>query len=476
MAAAILLGLTAVAAQAADKKQPQPLEKGLAGTWYGPLDIGAMELRLGVVITAAPDGTYSGVLDSLDQNAKDIPMDEVTLDGRVVTFAIKPLTITYEGTLSTDGQSIEGSFKQSGSVLPLTLQRTEKRVENSRPQHPEKPYPYVEEQVTYPNNAGGVRLAGTFTKPGGGGPFPAVLLITGSGPQDRDETLMGHKPFLVLADHLTRKGVAVLRLDDRGVGGSTGKLADATIDDLAADVLAGVAYLKGRADVRPDRIGLIGHSQGGMVAPLAASRSKDVAFIVLLAAPGVTGEDVLLQQIGLVLRAEQEVPEAELAKARQRVRKVFAIVKEVENGEAIQKKLLQLERDEVARLAEQEKEEYERLKGQMAALVKMLATPWFRSFLRYDPRPTLVRVTCPVLALNGERDVQVAAKENLDSIAKALEAGGNKDVAVKELAGLNHLFQHSKTGAVSEYGRLQETFAPQALQEISDWILKRVPR
>jgi fermentation-respiration switch protein FrsA (DUF1100 family) len=211
-----------------------------------------------------------------------------------------------------------------------------------------------------------------------------------------------------------------------------------------------------------------------MVAPLVASQSRDVAFIVLLAAPGVTGEEVLQQQLGLVLKAVQGASEAEIAEARQRQRKVFAIVKEEGNREAIQKRLLELERDEVAKLSAQEREEYEKVKAQAPAQLQMLLTPWFRSFLRYDPRPALLNVRCPLLALNGEKDVQVAPKENLGAIADALREGGNKDVTVKELAGLNHLFQHSETGALSEYGRIEETFAPQALEAISHWLLKRV--
>lgn len=473
LVSAIMLSLGVVAGRAADK--PRAPEKGLAGFWYGPLKAGVIELRFGVVITDKPDGTLSGVLDSLDEGVKDIPMDEVSLKDKTVRFAIKPLTIVYEGTLSEDGGSIAGDFKQSGAVLPLTLQRTEKRVENNRPQHPKKPYPYVEEEVGYESHSG-IKLAGTFTRPKGDGPFPAVLLITGSGAQDRDETILGHKPFLVLADHLTRKGVAVLRLDDRGVGGSTGVLMDATTDDLAGDVLAGVEYLKRRKDVRAGQIGLIGHSEGGMVAPLAASRSNDVAFIVLLAAPGLPGDEVLVQQLGLVLKAEKDVSEEDLAKAHERQRRLLAIVKEGRDAEAIQRSLLQLEKEELASLSDEQRKEYESLKGQAAAQVQKLWTPWFRSFVRYDPRPALASMKGPVLALNGEKDVQVAPKENLGAIERALREAGNRDVIVKELPGLNHLFQRSKTGALSEYGRIEETFAPQALEEISDWLLKRVAK
>jgi pimeloyl-ACP methyl ester carboxylesterase len=462
--AAALLSLGAAAGEASDK--------GAEGFWYGPLKAGPVELRLGFVIGKGADGSLRGVMDSLDEGATDIPMDEVKVADKTVAFTIKPLTITYKGTLSADGQSIAGTYTQGGASFPFTLARANKRVENARPQHPKKPYPYVEEEVSY--KSGAITFAGTFTKPKGDGPFPAALLITGSGAQDRDETILGHKLFLVLADHLTRKGIAVLRVDDRGVGGSTGVLIEAGIEEQADDVLAGVAYLKGRKDVRADRIGLIGHSEGGFVAPLAASRSKDVAFIVLLAAPGVTGEEVLLRQMEDAAKARQTATAAELAEARDRQRRVFAIVKEGPDAETIRKRLLQLEREEVAKLSDAERKEYEGVKAQAEMQMAMSLTPWFRSFVRYDPQPVLAKVAVPVLALNGDKDVQVAVKENLGAIAKALRQGGNADVTVKELAGLNHLFQHSETGAIAEYGKLQETFAPQALEEISSWLLTRV--
>ncbi len=470
-AAAFALALAAVPVRAADK----PAEKGPAGFWLGTLKVGAVELRLGLVIEAKGDD-LTGKMDSLDQGAKDIPLDEVTFKDGKFAFAAKKLTMTYEGTLSDDGQSIKGDFTQGALKLPLTFKRTETRTALARPQEPKRPYPYVEEEVSYENAKAGVKFAGTFTKPKGDGPFPAVLLITGSGPQDRDESLMGHKPFLVLADHLTRKGVAVLRVDDRGVGGTTGDLMKSTEDDLAEDVLAGVAYLKGRKDVRPDAIGLVGHSEGGILGPMAASRSKDVAFVVMLAGTGLPGDEVMALQLGLVMKAEKNSSDEEVAKLREKQKKVFALVREEKDPDALAKKLEEFEKEEVAKMTEEEKKEYEKMKGLAATQAKMVTSPWFRSFLLYDPRPVLAKVTCPVLALNGGNDVQVAAKENLAAVEKALKEGGNKDVTVKELAGLNHLFQHSKTGAVSEYGKIDETFAPEALEEISDWILKRTKR
>jgi pimeloyl-ACP methyl ester carboxylesterase len=465
LVATALLGLAAAAAEASDK--------GAEGFWYGPLKAGAVELRLGFVIDNGVDGRLRGVMDSLDEGAT-IPMDEVKVADKTVAFTIKPFMITYKGALSADGQSISGTYEQRGISLPFTLRRADKRVTNFRPQHPKKPYPYAEEEVSY--KSGAITLAGTLTKPSGDGPFPTVLLITGSGAQDRDETMLGHKWFLVLADHLTRNGIAVLRVDDRGVGGSTGVLIEAGIEEQADDVLAGVAYLKGRKDIRADRIGLIGHSEGGMVAPLAASRSKDVAFIVLLGAPGVTGEEVLVRQFADLVKAQKQVTEEDLAKVLDRQRRSLAIVKEGPDAATIRKRLQQLLTDVEATLPDAERKEFDAVKAQAAAQVEVAVTPWYRSFVRYNPHAVLAKVACPVLALNGSTDVQVAAKENLGAIGKALREGGNADVTVKELAGLNHLFQHSETGAIAEYGQIQETFAPQALAEISTWLLPRVGR
>jgi hypothetical protein len=461
---AVLIGLAAIAAAAG--------EVGVEGFWYGPLKAGPVELRLGLSIAKSADGTLRGAMDSLDEGVLDVPMDEVRIADRAVSFTIKRLAISYQGTLSTDGQTLTGIFTQGSAALPFTLQRTDKRVGMGRPQHPKRPYPYIEEAVSY--QSGPTRLAGTLTRPQGDGPFPVVLLITGSGPQDRDETIMGHKPFLVLADHLTRKGIAVLRVDDRGVGGSSGLAVEAGIEEQADDVLAGIAYLKNRKDIRADRIGLIGHSEGGMVAPLAATRSKDVAFIVLLAAPGVTGEEVLLRQFEDAAKANPKLTADDLAKARDRQRRGFAILRDGSDVATMRKRLLQQEAEEVAKLSDADRRAYEASKAQAIQQLEISLTPWFRSFARYDSAAVLARVAVPVLALNGDKDRQVAAPDNPDAIAKALRDGGNKDATVKTLAGLNHLFQHSTTGAIAEYGRIEETFAPQALEEVSAWLLARV--
>jgi pimeloyl-ACP methyl ester carboxylesterase len=338
-----------------------------------------------------------------------------------------------------------------------------------RPQEPKPPYPYASEDVTYSNPAAGVTLAGTLTLPAGDGPHPVVLLISGSGPQDRDEFLMRHRPFLVLADHLTRKGIAVLRVDDRGVGKSTGTFATATTEDFATDVLAGVAYLKTRREIDPKRIGLIGHSEGGYVAPMVATRSPDVAFIVLLAGPGVPIAVLLREQARLLLEAGGADP-AFIERNERAQERMFEIVRR-ESDPAAAAPELKAEVD--ALLAELPPEQRDAARPSAEGSVTLVNSPWFRYLLTYDPARTLRRVKVPVLALNGELDLQVPPAQNLPAIEKALHQGENEDVETAVLPKLNHLFQTATTGSVAEYGTIEETMSSLALDKITTWILVR---
>jgi pimeloyl-ACP methyl ester carboxylesterase len=302
------------------------------------------------------------------------------------------------------------------------------------------------------------------------------MLITGSGQQDRDEEVLGHRPFLLIADYLTRRGIVVLRVDDRGVGKTTGgKLAEATTEDFMEDALACIAFLRGRKEIAAKQIGLIGHSEGGLIAPMAAVRSPDVAFIVLLAGPGLPGDEINLLQGELELKAAKAPKEA--FESQRRLQKgMIAVLKAEKNAAVAQKKIIEFLEREMARLPEKEKEEAAKQMGALAGQLKQLTSPWFRFFISYDPRPTLQKVNCPVLALNGERDMQVPPKENLPEIEKALRAGGNKDFTTKELPKLNHLFQHCQTGTVEEYTKIEETFDPKTLELIGDWIGARTKR
>lgn len=453
---------------------PAAADKGLEGIWQGTLEAGGAKVRL-VFHISKKDGKRLATLDSPDQGVKGIPLDEVEdKDGRV-RLGLKKGGFAFEGKLKPDGSALEGDWKQAGKSFPLTLRRVEKAPEVARPQHPKKPYPYQEEEVAFENKKAGVKFAAALTLPRGRGPCPAVVLISGSGAHDRDETIFGHKPFLVLADHLTRRGVAVLRCDDRGVGRSTGKKMQATTADLAGDALAAVAYLKGRKEIDPKWIGLIGHSEGGLIAPLAASQSADVAFIVLLAGPGLPGEEILYLQGQAVLKA-QGAPAKVLAEQRALQEIIFAAVRKEQDNDKVKKLIDEGLKKRLEKKAAEERKELEKQKSLVEAQLRLVLTPWFRYFLTYDPRPALRKVRVPVLALIGEKDVQVPPKENIKAITAALAEGGNQDCTVKELASLNHLFQTCKTGSLAEYGRSEETFAPSALKLISDWILKRAGR
>lgn len=456
---------------AADEPLPAAADR-LAGNWQGALKVGAVELRLvlKIVKDAKQPGGFKATLDSVDQGAKDIPIDTVTLNDAQVKLASKLIKAAFEGTLSEDGQELVGQWKQNGS-LPLTFQRVEKPFELVRPQEPKKPYPYREDEVAYENRGANIKLAGTLTLPKSEWPTPAVILLSGSGPQDRNESLMGHKPFLVLADALTRRGIAVLRVDDRGVGGSTGSTSAATTEDFAADALAGVAYLKTRKEIDPAKIGLAGHSEGGMVAALAASRSPDVAFIIMLAGTGVPGEEILYRQGQLIAKAGG-ADAAKLALQRDVQQRMFEALKTEKDLAAAEKRLQEIADESLAKLSEDDAGK-ESAAAQARAQVKSVLSPWFRYFLTYDPRPALRKVSCPVLALNGERDLQVDPKQNLPEIEAALKEGGNRDCTCRTMIGLNHLFQLCRTGSPSEYAKIEETFAPEALELIGDWILER---
>jgi len=411
------------------------------GIWQGALSVGQAKLRLVLKISVSEDGTLKGALDSPDQGVSDIPASGVQISGDSVVVMIASIHGTYEGVLGSGKDSLHGTWKQGGMSFPLSLARSKSVPEIRRPQIPAKPYPYGEEEVSYENKAAGVRLTGTLTLPretgpeGLKGPFPAVILITGSGPQDRDESLFGHKPFLVLADYLTRRGIAVLRVDDRGIGGSTGSVLQATTADFAGDVLAGVGFLKQRADIDKTRIGLIGHSEGGIVAPLVAAESPDVAFMVLMAGTGLTGEEILVLQTGLIARAAGTTEE-EIGKTLARNQQLYTILKSEQDSTSRSEKLTAYLRSTWDEWGTEYQKQGMEMEKAITPQVRQMTSPWFRFFLTFDPRATLKKVRCPVLAINGENDLQVPPAENLREISKALRDGGNTRVTIKELPGI----------------------------------------
>lgn len=444
---------------------------GPAGTWSG--SISAPVTPLAVVVTLRQNGgAWTGTMDIPAQGGKGLALGDIVVDGAAVSFRLlagagNP---TIKGRLSEDGNRISGTFTQGGASFPVELVRgaaAAPRAPN-RPQEPKRPFPYKEEAVTLRNESAQVRLGGTLTLPTGSGPFPAVVLITGSGAQDRDETIAGHKPFLVLSDHLTRNGVAVLRVDDRGIGESEFGSLSATSKDFAGDALAGVRYLKGRSDVDPKRVGLIGHSEGGNIAAIAAADSTDVGFIVMLAGAGLPGDQILYLQAAALARS-QGASEDVVAWDRSIREMVYGVIKSETDGRP----------DDGRRKALIEKAPPSPggspTSGRELATVlfKGSSGSWFRFFLTYDPAPTLRRVRVPVLAVIGEHDVQVPPRENLPAIRDALQAGGNRDHTVTSLPRLNHLFQTSTTGSPAEYATIEETLAPSALALVTDWIRAR---
>jgi pimeloyl-ACP methyl ester carboxylesterase len=447
--------------------------KGLAGVWQGSLKVSVIELRLVIKISKSGDGKLAGTLDSVDQGAKDMPIDSIDYKDNAVHLELKKIGGTYDGKMSEDGSEITGDWKQGGQTLPLVFKRLEKAPELGRLQEPKKPYPYREQEAEFENKKAGIKLGGTLTLPRARGPFPAVLLITGSGAQDRDEAIMGHRPFFVLADHLTRRGIAVLRVDDRGVGKSTGDFSQATTEDFVEDALAGFEFLKRHGEVDAKRIGLIGHSEGGIVAPLVAVKSPEVAFIVLMAGVGVPMDELLVRQ-GADIARVMGAQEAMITKSSETQKRTFQIIREEADAAVAEKRIRELVSEQLAELTDDQKKALGISDAMIAGQVRMATSPWFRWLLAYDPGPTLMKVKCPVLAINGEKDIQVAAKENLSAIRAALEAGKNKDFEAVELPGLNHLFQTCRTGAVAEYGQIEETIAPAALEKMSTWILKHV--
>lgn len=442
----------------------------ITGQWNGALKVQGIQLRLVFNITKTETG-YSATMDSPDQGAFGIPATATSFEDDKLKISITNANILYEGTLGDD-KIIIGVFNQGGQSFPMNLSREE--IANSkRPQEPKKPFPYRSEEIIFENKQAEILLAGTLTMPAEDGTYPAVVLISGSGPQNRDEELFGHKPFLVLSDYLTRNGIAVLRFDDRGTAASTGDFSSATSVDFATDVASAVQYLQSRPEIDTSKIGLIGHSEGGIIAPMVAGDSDDIDFIVMLAGTGIRGDKLLLAQQALIGAASGMSPN-QLAENEMLSKKVFEIILK-EQGEEEMKGEIRNHNTQVFRNIPAENlprgmTEDEFVNAQMA----QMTSPWMQYFIRYDPAPALEKVSCPVLAINGAKDLQVPAKENLEAIKAALAKGGNTNVTTVELPGLNHLFQEAETGMLGEYAEIEQTFSPKAMEVVLDWIKERV--
>jgi len=438
-------------------------ENAVEGLWEGRLKYPGFESRVVFVVTSLPDGTFRANLLRPDESDEEIAVSRTAIMDRRVRFQVDSVSGYFEGELDPQGKRIEGKWNQGRWSQPLILKKVPEIVRLQRPQTPVPPYPYDQQEVTFVNPEDDAQLVGTLTLPRTGGPFPAVMLIPGGGAHDRDYSILRHQPFLVLADYLSRQGIAVLRFDERGVGESTGDRSQATSADYAEDVLSGVATLRGHGQIDPNRIGLIGHSEGGTIAAIAAAQDPDVALIVMLASPGLSGKEYNLQFEESTARSMGQSEEA-IAARRSFQERILNVVIEEEDPAVAEARLRNLYRELSPSMPE----------ANLQAGIKRLLSPWFRFSIAHDPGATLKTVRCPVLAIIGSKDVQVPPEGNLEAIQHALQAAGNESYRVEELPDLNHFLQTAPTGSPAEYGKIEETISPAALELIGTWILEQV--
>jgi hypothetical protein len=443
----------------------------ITGDWFGILDPKGMQLN--VVFHISREGeSLKAKMDSPDQKAFGLQVDEVTFANNELLLKANSLGVTYTGVRNNTNDTVNGTFEQGGAKLNLVLTRSQpEKKEVSRLQDP-KEFPYYTEDVIINNSKANIELAGTLTLPPDKKVDKIVILISGSGPQNRNEEVFNHRPFLVLADWLTRQGIGVLRYDDRGVGKSTGNFGDASSVDFADDTEAAVNYLLSRSDLKDASIGLIGHSEGGMIAPMVAARNPNVAFIVLLAGPGVPINQLLIRQTRDI-SALEKIPEKLTDLNVETFEKTLSFLNQNKNMDEEQMvegltKILKVQYEKYPESSSEKSYTEEQIKTE----AKHQSSKWFRYFASYEPAKYLEKVTCPVLAVNGTLDCQVEYSGNLEAIKLALEKANNKNSEILPLEGLNHLFQKANTGSVSEYAQIDETIDSAALAKVSDWIKK----
>ena len=438
----------------------------ISGAWHGKLSLPTGSFTIVCHIRQTEQGAYVTTLDSPDQGANGIKTQTTSFNDSTLIIQIPVIHASYKGKLNSDN-TINGTFTQ-GMPLPLNLKKGE-ASRPKRPQEPQPPFPYRSEEVTVRNERDGINLAGTLTLPEKGTKFPAVVMVTGSGAQNRDEEIMGHKPFFVIADYLTRNGIAVLRCDDRGTAASQGTHATATNEDFATDTEAMVNYLRSRKEINAKKIGIIGHSAGGIIAFIVAKKDPSIAFVVSLAGAGVRGDSLMLKQVELISKS-QGMPDAVWQGMKPSIRNRYAILQQTDKTpEELQKELYA---DVTKTMSPEQLKDLNTIQ-QLSAQISSMTSPWYLHFMRYDPAQDLKKLKCPVLALNGEKDIQVDAAMNLAAIQERITGNGNKNVTVKAYPNLNHLFQTCEKGTLAEYGQLEETINPEVLKDIIEWIRKQ---
>lgn len=442
----------------------------ISGDWSGKAKRGDKEITF--VFNIKQEGAnYSSVMNVPTFRVSGMKPAVTTFTDGKLTIDGSNLGMSYIADFNNELQQFEGTYKEGGIEMTLNLKKGAVEIaDQRRPQEPVKPYPYYEEEVEFPNKEANITLAGTLTLPSKNGTFPVVILISGSGPQDRDETFMGHKPFLVLADHLTKQGIGVLRFDDRGQGVSTGDFGSATTEDFSKDVLSAISYLKTRNDIDKTHIGLIGHSEGGIIAPLAANNSKDVAFMVLLASTGISGTELSVMQS----KTLRQFPVKDEKTYEENARKAIAIVTSSNSEQEIKTELTAHYNAFIRPILKDLNVPEKNINAFISNQVNTSIKPWSRYFLQYNPADEIEKLQIPVLSLNGSKDTQVNAKINQNGIRQALIKGGNKDYKILELENLNHFFQECNTGKMDEYRKIEQTFSPIALKEISSWVLEHI--
>lgn len=446
--------------------QSKPDYSKLSGAWQG-IVVAEGDSQM-VVIDIAADSILR-IKASLPWSALiDKAVMKSSYDNDTLSFRVSELQFTYKGRVDLEKKTISGLCK-IGKSYPLTLLLTDKPARLNRPQTPKEPYPYLSEEVQFPNEKQNISLGGTLTLPKGEGPFPAVVLVTGSGAQNRDEELLGHKPFLVIADYLTRNGIAVLRYDDRGVGKSTGKFSEATTLDFATDANAAFDFLIKDKRINANKAGLMGHSEGGTIAPIVASRNKKVKFIVLLAGTGVDGKALMLEQYRLILKASS-IPDSIIDPLVNLNRQAFDAAMTISDNAKAANKIREITDSTIQKLGEETSKKYNLSKKTAEQLVMQVLNPWMKEFIRLNPADYLGKVNCPILALNGESDLQVPMSQNIPAIQKAVAKNKNGKLTVKTFPKLNHLFQTANTGSPSEYARIEETFNEEVLKVILKFI------
>lgn len=437
--------------------------------YSGSLHLMGQEIQFELDFVKVQD-SLSGKINIPMQAIKGMKLKKISQKGNNLYFEIldPPQNGIFNGIIN--GDSITGSFQQVGIKGRFSVKVTERPIEDTT----KEIKPYIEEEVSFTN--GDIKLAGTLSYPSKDGNFPAVVLITGSGAQNRDEEIVGFKLFGKIADYLTRNGIAVLRCDDRGVGGSTGNISESTTEDFASDVLAGVEYLKTKPNIDKNRIGLLGHSEGGIVAPIAASQSNEVKFIILMSGPGVSGEKVINYQIKKIMQAEG-APDSVIERECNNNSTIISAFKKNMPTEDFKKILREQAELEINRLSDEDKKNLTdinvTIESTTAQKLMQMDNNWFRFFVNYDPGPTLQSVSCPVLVLFGGKDTQVALEQNREPIENNLKLGGNNKFETVVFPDANHLYQNAGTGGISEYAKLKKEFVPGFLEKITSWILER---